>query len=143
MLGKTHVAAAIQDKMAKREARTEITQDRVLQEYARIAFFDVRKLVDAQGRPMKLQDLDDDTARAIVGLDVVSIPGGEHSAPGEVLKFKLADKKGALDSCARHLGMFEKDNKQPSESLAAFFAEFCNNNARLTLPSTDSDSDTE
>jgi phage terminase small subunit len=138
-LTKPVIQSAIQAAMAKREKRTEITQDRVLQEYARIAFFDIGKLVDDKGRPLALKDMDDDTRRAIVSIDVVSSGGGEGSAPGEVVKFKLADKKAALDSCARHLGMFEKDNKQPGEGsgLAEFLAQLCSNNKRMTLPSED------
>lgn len=136
---KPAVVAEIQAAMAKRSARTEITQDRVLMEYARIAFFDVRKLVGDDGMPLRIQDLDDDTARAIVGLDVVRVPGIDGAPPGEVLKFKLADKKGALDSCARHLGMFERDNKQnnPADGLAALLSRLCNANEKLSLPCED------
>jgi phage terminase small subunit len=140
-LQKPAIQAAIQTAMAKREKRTGITQDRVLQEYARIAFFDVRKLVSADGKPLSLQDLDEDTARAVVGIDVVRIPGEDGAPPGEVLKFKLADKKGALDSCARHLGMFERDNNQsnPGDKMAAFISGLVNANAKLTLPSKKED----
>jgi phage terminase small subunit len=141
LITKYHVSAAIQAAMAKREARTGVTQDRVLKEYARIAFFDVGKLVDDKGRPLSLAEMDDDTRRAIVGIDVVNVPGAEGSPPAEIVKFKLADKKGALDSCARHLGMFEKDNNQsnPGDKMAAFISGLVNANAKLTLPSKKED----
>lgn len=122
LLTKVDVQAAIQSAMAKRESRTEITQDRVLQEYARIAFFDVRKLVGEDGTPLPLKDLDEDIARAVVGLDVVRTGGDGDASPGVVLKYKLADKKGALDSCARHLGMF-LDRQQVEVSATVTYIE--------------------
>ena len=105
LLTKADIQAAIALEMNKRSDRTEITQDRVLKEYARLAFFDPRKLFDSTGRPKAIHELDDDTAAVVAGLDVVNV-GNAELGEGEVLKFKLADKKGALDSVARHLGMF-------------------------------------
>ncbi|WP_310731021.1 terminase small subunit, partial [Burkholderia multivorans] len=70
LLKKPEIAEAISEAMKAREQRTGITQDRVLRELARIAFFDPRKLFDADGRPLPISELDDDTAAAIAGLDV-------------------------------------------------------------------------
>lgn len=105
LLRKAEIQAELSSRLKARERRTEITQDRVLKEYARLAFFDPRKLFDADGKPVPIHQLDDDTAAVVAGLDVASI-GNSESGLGEVLKIKLADKKGALDSVARHLGMF-------------------------------------
>lgn len=105
LLRNVEVAKYLKERMADREKRTEITQDMVLREYARIGFFDPRKLFDETGRPLPISQLDDDTAAVISGVDVATIGNAEQGA-GEILKLKLADKKGALDSIARHLGMF-------------------------------------
>lgn len=124
LLGKTHVASAIALRIKDRERRTEITQDRVLLEYARIAFLDPRKLLDNAGRPLPIQELDDDTARGIAGIKVVdkfTPSSDEGGAPdvSTVLEYKLIDKKGALDSVARHLGMFnDKLNVNVTSELA-------------------------
>jgi phage terminase small subunit len=77
-----------------------------LQERARLAFFDVRKLLDATGAPKAIQDLDDDTAAAIAGLDVVNI-GSDDKRVGEVLKIKLADKNASLTALEKHLGLYK------------------------------------
>lgn len=99
----------IQDAIAKRrqemQQRTEITADRVLEEYAKIAFFDPRKLFTADGAIKPVQYWDDDVAAVIGGLDVVEI-GDDGEVIGRVKKLKLIDKKGALDSIGKHLGMF-------------------------------------
>ncbi|MBQ1766110.1 MAG: terminase small subunit [Aquincola sp.] len=99
------IQAAIADLMRERETRTNITADRVLQELGRLAFFDIRKLYDAEGMPIPLTQLDEDTARAVIGIDRVLV-GNDVVGVGEVLKMKLADKKGALELLGRHLGIF-------------------------------------
>lgn len=89
----------------KAAASNEITVERVLRELAHLAFFDIRKLVDETGRPKKISELDEGTARAIVGLDLVQF-GNSEAGIGEVLKFKLADKGANLERLGRHLKMF-------------------------------------
>jgi phage terminase small subunit len=105
LLQKTTVQKAVSEAMRAREKRTEITQDRVLREYARLAFFDPRKFFDENGALRPVVTLDEDTAAALAGMDVVEI-GNETVGFGQIRKLKLADRKGALDSLARHLGMF-------------------------------------
>lgn len=109
-LSKPLVAAAIQAQMEARSQRTEISQDRVLAEYAKLAFLDPRKFYDDKGCLIPIHELPDDAAACIAGMDVVTERAGKDAdgAPefATVRKIKLVDKKGALDSVARHLGMF-------------------------------------
>jgi phage terminase small subunit len=105
LLVNVKVKAALSEAVQARSQRTEITQDRVLREIARLAFFDIRKLVNPDGTPRALHDLDDDTAAAISGLEVARV-GNEMIGQGEVLKFKISDKNSALDKLAKHLQMF-------------------------------------
>lgn len=99
------VSQAVAAKVNRIANRLEISAERVLQERARLAFFDVRKLLDATGKPKAIQDLDDDTAAAIQGLDVANIGSGEVGV-GEVLKIKLADKNASLTALEKHLGLY-------------------------------------
>ena len=71
-----------------------------------MAFFDARKLFDDNGAVLPVSQWPDDAAAAIGGLDVAEIGLGDGDALGVVKKLKLIDKRGALDSLARHLGMF-------------------------------------
>ena len=111
LLGKTHVAEAVQSAMAKREERTEITQDMVLREYAKLAFLDPRRFYDDQGNLISVHDLPEDVAAALASMEVVFERDGEgeNGRPqfAAVRKIKFSDKKAALDSIARHLGMFK------------------------------------
>lgn len=106
LLGKTCVSEAIQAAKDARSKRTEITQDRVLEEYARVAFFDPRKMFDADGNPLNISELDDDTAAAVAGLEVVKEFDPDTGVTSYTKKYKIANKLGALDSVAKHLGMF-------------------------------------
>lgn len=111
LLRNVKVAVYISGCMLAREKRTEITQDRVLREYAKIAFFDPRKLFYDDGTPKGISQLDDDTAAALAGLDVIENweyddKEGKKVKNGHTKKYKITEKKGALDSLARHLGMF-------------------------------------
>jgi len=112
----------IQDKVVERaEAinRMELTVERTRLEIARLAYFDPRKLFDKAGNPIALQDLDDDTAAVIAGLDVLEEfegSGQERRLVGHVKKWKLADKNSALDKASKILGLFEKDNAQGADA---------------------------
>lgn len=120
LLAKLSIQEAVKAQIDARSARTEITQDMVLTELAKIGFSDIRKVVqwgptelrvvlDKDGgdsgktapyhgvRLINVEDIDDDTAAAI----------SEVSHGKDGLKVKLHDKKGALVDIGRHLGMFK------------------------------------
>lgn len=105
-LHKTSVQTAIAKCMKAREVRTEITQDRVLAEYAKLAFLDPRRFYDEAGQLIAVNMLPADVAAALVGVDVIETYDKESNSAITTKKVKFADKKGALDSVARHLGMF-------------------------------------
>ena len=99
------VSGRVAELSKKAASANEVTVERVVGELARLAFFDVRKLVSGDGRPIPLHELDEDSARAIVGLDVATV-GNAQQGVGEVLKFKLADKGAALERLGKFLKMF-------------------------------------
>lgn len=107
LLGKTCVSQAIQEAIRQREQRTEITQDMVIRETAKLAFFDIRKMFDKNGKPLDILELDDDTAAALVGLDVQDVYDSDKDYVGFIKKYKMADKLKALELLGKHLGTFE------------------------------------
>lgn len=95
------IAIRVDQLNGELKMRNMATVERVLAEYARLGFFDPRQLFNPDGSPKNIQELDDDAAAAIAGLDI------EVKSDGAVVKkYKINDKKGALDSIAKHLGMF-------------------------------------
>ena len=110
-LSKPAIQAHLRKRLADREKRTEITQDRVLEEYAALAFSDPRQYFDSHGNVVPIPDLSKEAAAAIAGFDVKRTTNDEGEF-SDILKIKLADKRASLQDVAKHLGMFEKDNRQ-------------------------------
>lgn len=116
LLGKTCVFNAIEAAKAKRSARTEITQDRVLKELARVAFLDPRKVFKWGPDGVALlpsSELSEDEAA------VISEVSESTSESGGSIKGKLLDKLKALELLGKHLGMFsDKMQVEHSGSLS-------------------------
>jgi phage terminase small subunit len=104
LLGKSHVGAAIAAAMKKRADENKLDADSVLKELMRLAFFDIGKAFNDDGTMKPLHEMDEGTRRAIVGLEVVAIEQ-DGAFAGTLKKVKFADKKGALDTLAKHLGL--------------------------------------
>lgn len=102
-LGKPEIAEAVERAMEARAARTGVTQDRVVQELARIAFGDMRKVTTWGPAGVSLVDSstldDDDAAMVAEASETTSKEGGS-------LKVKAHDKVRALELLGRHLAMF-------------------------------------
>ena len=117
-LNKPEIAKAIQSAKTKRMDRLEISQDRVLKEYARIAFSDPRRFFDENDNLKPIADLDDDTAACLSGMDINTKyvkNKDDELEPETVKKIKIIDKLGALRDVGKHLGLFEKDNAQKNK----------------------------
>jgi phage terminase small subunit len=104
------ISDAISAGREKMSQRTEITQDMVMAEFARIGFGDIRALFDTSGRLKALADLPRDHAAMVASIEVVtkSLPGREGE-PVEVEythKIRSWDKVAALTQMGRRLGMF-------------------------------------
>jgi phage terminase small subunit len=109
-LSKPEIQSEIAKAQEERSIRTGITQDRVLQELARIGFSDLRKVMASSGNLLEPQEWDDDTAPFIASMEIVTKPGGLN-ADGQrevehVAKIKAWDKVSALEKMGKHLGMF-------------------------------------
>lgn len=145
-LTKPNIAEYISVLQSEREKRTEITQDRVLQEYAKIAFTDLPGIVNFDGRSMSVEDFEKLTQaqracikKIRVKLEMQLQPDGEKT-PIDTVEVELHSKQAALDSIAKHLGMFTDKlqltgkNGEPlnptkpdftdEASAAAFYASF-------------------
>lgn len=110
-----HFLTVLDNLRTKTYSNLKITRERILQERARLAFFDPRKLLDKNGQPLPLDQLDDDTAAVIMGIDFSEefIGNGEdRRLIGKTKKFKLANKDASLTSLEKQLGMYRPDNEQ-------------------------------
>lgn len=116
-LRKPQIEAAINQAIQEREKRTEITQDMVFRETAKLAFFDIRKMFGKNGKPLNISELDADTAAALVGLDVQDVSDNNGNYVGYVKKYKMADKLKALELLGKHLGTWEPKDDGPKDEV--------------------------
>ena len=116
LLRNVEVCAAVEREMSDLAGRLGITAERVLRERSRLAFFDPRKLFNKDGSPIPLQDLDDDTAAAVAGMDVLEefAGSGENRVfIGYTKKYKLASKDPSLAALEKYFGLNEKAIRCP------------------------------
>lgn len=125
MLTNVNVAKYIKERMEERQKRTEVTQDRVVEELAAIAFSKATDYVEIRSNGVAgvviikpTSELSDAQIRAIAGI--------KEGANG--IEIKLNDKEKALELLGRHLGMWNDklDIKTPAidESIKEMEAYF-------------------
>ena len=130
LLGNVRVQGEIQQAMAERSARTEITQDMVIQELARIAFAngtDFAKVVsrevptaiiDEEGNPQQVMSV----VQTVWLMDTDSLAPDKRAAIASIkegkfgIEVKSYDKVKALELLGQHLGMFTGKDGQNSET---------------------------
>jgi phage terminase small subunit len=118
------IASAIREAMDRRAARTQVTADRVIREFARIAFAHMKTFAAWSNSTLTLTDSenlssDDDAAVCEVVQSVNQF--------GKNIKIKLHDKNKALEKLGDHLGLWKKD---PTELLEIFLASLPDSVAR-------------
>lgn len=105
LLKHDEIRRAVNEANQKRQKRTEITQDRVLEELGRLAFSDIRRLYDENGSLLRPEDWPDDVAASVASMEVVTKNLGEGEVE-YVAKLKTWDKTRGLEMLGRHLKMF-------------------------------------
>lgn len=94
-----------------------VTQERVIEEYRRIAFADVRDLFtwdEDRAAYVPSDNLTEEQAAVVSSIEAKTTTRrlGEVSETDILLKLKTHDKLRALDALGKHLGIFEADNAQ-------------------------------
>lgn len=115
LIGKSCIQEAIQAAMSKREKRTEITADRVIQELARIAFLrsdDIFEIVGGSVRVKDTSEMSEDARSSLSGAsETITEKGG-------TVRVQIADKVKSLELLGKHLALFtDRVNMDVSGSL--------------------------
>lgn len=115
LLENTRIREAVEKAMAERSRRTGVNQDRVLTEIAKLAFINISDVVDLDTGLIKPGATKEDLAC----IQSIKIKPTEF---GEEREIKFYDKKGSLELCGKHLGMF-KDKLEVEAVLPVFGGE--------------------
>lgn len=118
LLANVSVQNAIRERQEVLKMKTEITQEWVVERYRRIVEgCDKRLFFNDDGSVKLPSQWSAEMGLAVAGFEVQEL--GDEGLAVSVSKLRFQDAKAALDSLARHLGMF-KDKVEVSvdESLA-------------------------
>lgn len=118
LLANVSVKNAIRERQEVLKMKTEITQEWVVERYRRIVEgCDKRLFFNDDGSVKPPSQWSAEMGLAVAGFEVQEL--GDEGLAVSVSKLRFQDAKAALDSLARHLGMF-KDKVEVSvdESLA-------------------------
>lgn len=97
----------------------EVSEAQVIAETANLALSDIGDLFDAKGQLIPLAELPRSVRAAIASVKIVerkteigATPDGKTVTRVFVSEVKLWDKNSALEKLMKHMGSFEKDNRQ-------------------------------
>ena len=106
------------EEVEARAARLGITADRVLVEYARIAFADLRHVVEWGPEGLVLKP-----PAALSEADAAAISEIAGGSAAGTYRVRFYDKKAALDAIARYLGLFPAAARRREKDAPADPAE--------------------
>ena len=112
LLKKPAIAAAIRTEMEKREERTKVTVDRVVQELAAVAFANIGDAFDDEGNLLAIGKM----PRAFQSALEI------YQRDDKGIRIKMHDKIAALEKLARHLGMFNDKIRLQGDAENPFLA---------------------
>lgn len=101
-LAKSHISEAIQTRRKELQKSLHITQERILEEEARLAFIDVGFLFDENGDLLPVHKIPEDARRAIAGIEITEL----EKKGGTKHRYKVFDKGQALARISKHLGLY-------------------------------------
>ncbi len=112
LLQDPEVAWYIQTRQRELQTRLNVTQERVIEEVAKLAFSNMRDFVsvNADGDPVpNFSTLTRDQWASVQEVTVDSYVDGKgpNAKPVKKVKLKLHDKRGPLNDLCKHLGLFD------------------------------------
>ena len=116
------IIAEIQRQKADIQAASGVTLESIVQELQKLALCDIKEAFDADGNLRPIADIPLIVRKAIASIEIFGEfqgQGAKRKYIGNTAKVKFWPKTDALGQLMKHLGGFEKDNKQKNEPLSA------------------------
>jgi phage terminase small subunit len=133
----TLIAQHESNVLANARANAGVSLERTLKAIAQTAFYDARKLYDANGAPIPIHELPDDVAMAIEGIEVVETwagTGEDRVFTGYIKKYKLARRTPAHDMLMKHLNGYKAHEEGKAVAQADALANLLGSMRRSALP---------
>lgn len=110
-----NVLAEIDKRRKALGVKYKLDTDSVLQQLANLVYADPRKVFGADGCLLPVSEWPDEVAAMVSSIEVDALyegSGKDRKQIGVTQKVKFWDKNSAIEKAMKHLGQFEKDNKQ-------------------------------
>ena len=104
-----HILKRIDELIALGADHAQVTIDKVVRELALIAFSNPSDFVGDDDQPLALHQLTRDQAAAVQTVDVIEQYDGKGRVSSRRFKYRLHDKRAALETLGKHLGLFGPD----------------------------------
>ena len=119
-LTKVNVQNYIAELQADIQERNKIKGDDVVQELKSLGYWNIQDFVDEGNIIKDITKLPRELTKSVVGIKTktVYLPNPDGSGPPieEITtELKMVDKRAALVDLGKHLGIFEKDNRQKAK----------------------------
>lgn len=119
LLATPHVLARVKELQKEIGNRNAVDADAVIAELAKLAFYNVQDFVKDDNGIERLKQMARTKTAPVVGIKVSETFSGtgKRKRTNVTTEIKLADKSRALELLGKHLGIFEKDNRQKSQQI--------------------------
>jgi len=115
LLGIIKVQEAVQKRRLALQKKVQIDQEGVIKRYLMLVDYNIKDFFNDDCTMKPISEIPKEALYAICGFEadkkIITTKDMKTIEETLIRKFKLPDKKGVLDSLAKHLGMFEKDNQ--------------------------------
>lgn len=118
MLQLPEVQKALATYTEKANQETKLSQEELFRHLGSVVRADLRRYYNADGVALAPHEWTSDMAAAVSSIEVDETRNSKGEVTGRTSKIKLWPKMDAIDKAMRHLGLFEKDNRQKSDNLA-------------------------
>ena len=118
------IARRAAETLAAAEMETGISVSRTLREAGRLGYLDPAQFFDKEGNLLEIHEMPVEARVAVAGLEITEQfagTGEDRKHVGFLKKIKFVDKNAALEKLMKHLGLFERDNRQKPPTLAPVF----------------------
>lgn len=122
LLTQANIQQRINELREKAADKATTSAAEVIAELVSLGFWNIHDFVNADNTIKKLHDIEAKKTRAVVGIKVTERIFGSSENPIKEIatELKLVDKRSALVDLGRHLGIFEKDNRQKADAISQF-----------------------
>lgn len=131
LLGNTRLSDRVAELQEARAKRTQITQDKIIQQLANIAFAELGLVCtwdETKGLELiNSNDLSPEQRAGIESIETTPISDGDGGLLGHRRKVQLGDRVQALKLLGQHLGMYNGSgaaNKDPNGAKERLFSAF-------------------